>query len=91
MPGQTGNKGGGRKGYNHERVVRLAYEIVEKELNNKGKSELTYKEKFNAALELVKKALPTNVKFDNELKLIFDGIFKTSQQASGDNKKQSKI
>lgn len=79
MPFQKDNKLGGRKGFGHEKIVKIAYDIVEKELRGVADKEITRKDKFNAALELVKKALPNNVKFDDEqLKVMFHGLFNTT-------------
>lgn len=72
----VGNKNSGRKGYNHEIVIRLAYDIVEKELRGKCDKEITRKDKFNASLELVKKAIPNNFSLDDKtLEILFAKVF----------------
>lgn len=68
-------KGAGRKGYNYEIIIQQALKIVEDDLRNTSKV-LNKKERFYAALELVKKALPNNVDFgEKTLKLLFDKAF----------------
>ena len=83
--GKIGNKGGGRKGYNHQIVIEQAYEIVRKGL--KGELEtIDEKKQFYAALELVKKALPTNVNLGGDLKVMFNEVFNTASKTKGDSK-----
>lgn len=95
--GNPGNSGGkkkksGRKGFSHEKVIQLSYDIVEKELKGKPDKEITRKDKFNAAVELVKKALPNNIKLDPEsLNLMFHGIFNSTSKTREDNKEQRQI
>ena len=88
--GAKGNTGGvkgksGRKGYNHQIILEEAYEIVRKGLKGDFKS-IGEKEKFNAALELVKKALPTNVNLGGDLKVMFNEVFNTSSKTKRDCK-----
>ena len=64
MPGQFGNKGGGRKGYGIEnakkQLLQQAYWIVNKKLT-KMAVELTEKEKTDLAKQIVLKELGSNV------------------------------
>ena len=93
MPGQINNKGGGRKGYHHELVVKQAYEIVQASLKKTDKV-INPKERFYAALELVKKAIPNNFDFgEKTLEILFDGIFnvETTQKTERDNSVSGKV
>ena len=60
MPGQKGNKGGGRKGYSYERAMQYlidqSFYILTESLK-KDTQTIEEKEKVNKALEVVKKVL----------------------------------
>jgi len=92
MAGVKGNSGGkkgrsGRAGYNHQIVIEQAYKIVQAGLRGE-LTTVTEQEQFRAAVELVKKALPTNIDFgEKTLQLLFDNAFaqqtKTNSPESG--------
>jgi len=90
-PKNSGGKKGrsGRKGYDFEKIILKSIQIVEKEFYRKKgqKSAWNDKEIANAALELVKKSLPTNVNLGGKLEIIFDELFKTARKSSEDNTK----
>ena len=80
----------GRKGYGHEAVIEQAYIIVQKGLRGELKT-VDEKQQFAAAVELVKKALPTNVNLSGRLEIMFDELFKTTRKTKIDNTEQSEI
>jgi len=90
-PTCVGKKGrSGRKGYNFESLVNRSIELVSTGLETEDKT-LKGKEKFDASLEIVKKALPTNVNLGGNLKVTFNEVFKSTRQANRDSKEPSKI
>ena len=93
--GAKGNSGGkkgrsGRKGYNHQIVVQEAYEIVRKGLIGELK-DVKQIDQFKAAVELVKKSLPTNVNLGGELKVMFNEVFNTPPKTEDNSTESSKV
>lgn len=73
MPGQKGNKGGGRKGYSYERAMQYlidqSFWILTQSLK-KDCQTIEEKEKINKALEIVKKVLGRDIDITTDGKKI---------------------